>query len=254
MTPAPSAPFPDRRRRAVPTALVGKVVLAGVLGGLVAGMLLTGIQMIEVLPLALEAEAYEHAAATAREAHLVETSAAAEGAPEGVERALGAAIRNTLASIAFGLVLCTGFALRGGVDTREGALWGLGGFLAFSMTPALGLPPAIAAVPDDQLLVRALWWVFAAGSSAGGLALLAFRREGVAALGGAALLLLPHAVGAPVAPSLPGSAPLTLLHDFTAASVLANGIHWVLLGTVCAFLFGSNARTLMGPDQRPGAG
>ena len=78
-------------------------------------------------------------------------------APEdGLERIFFTVIANCLTGVAFGCCWWPAFALyRRDMDWRKGVLWGLGGFAAFALAPAVVLPPevpgaAAAAVPLRQ--------------------------------------------------------------------------------------------------------
>ena len=81
-------------------AVLRRIVLAAALAGMLAGILLTAIQQIEVIPILLEAEGYE-TAATAIDA----TAQRDEWQPEnGWQRTLSTAIAN--------VVMAVGSALR----------------------------------------------------------------------------------------------------------------------------------------------
>jgi len=226
------------------------ILLSAIVAGIVTGLALTGVQRVEVVPIILEAERYEAAGGAADQgrdhghdpgaaaAHDHEDAAGGTWAPEeGAERTVWTAIANVSIGIGYALLLCAAYAWRGRVDLREGVLWGIGGFAVFFVNPAFGLPPEIPGSLAADLDARQLWWFATVICTAAGLGLIAFRREWQAALGGAALCLAPHLLGAPQPDQAGGGAPLALAHEFVHATYLANAIFWVLLGVATAWCF-----------------
>jgi cobalt transporter subunit CbtA len=217
-----------------------RILWAALLAGIVAGCFVTLVQAAKVTPLILAAEIYETAAATG---HEHEHAAAAAWEPgEGLERTLFTLLANVLVGIGFGLLLSGAFALRQGlggqgVDARSGVLWGLGGFAAFALAPALGLPPELPGSLAGDLAARQAWWIATAAATAAGLALIAFAPRPAWKLAGGAALVLPHAIGAPTAPHLGGAAPPELAAAFAAASLVAAASFWIVLGGVGGWLF-----------------
>ena len=107
-------------------------------------------------------------------------------------------LANVLTGVGFGLLLAGCFILfDGGVDWRRGLLWGLGGFAAFAVAPALGLPPEPPGVPASEIAGRQLWWLGAAMATAIGLGLMVLARRWPIKALGIALLFVPHLIGAP---------------------------------------------------------
>jgi cobalt transporter subunit CbtA len=214
-----------------------RVLWAALLAGLAAGCLVTVVQALKVTPLILAAETFEAAAPAAEHGH-----AAAWEPTEGLERTAYTLLANVLVGIGFGLLLSGAFALRlafGGrpVDAGSGVLWGLGGFAAFALAPALGLPPELPGSLAGDLAARQAWWAATALATAGGLSLLAFSRRLPWRLAGIALVALPHAIGAPAAPHLGGTAPPELAAAFAAASLATAALFWIVLGGVGGWLF-----------------
>ena len=60
----------------------------------------------------------------------------------------------------------------------------MAGFAVFMLAPSLGLPPELPGMPAAELGPRQVWWLLTAAATAAGLALLAFRRTPVWAVGG----------------------------------------------------------------------
>jgi cobalt transporter subunit CbtA len=239
-----------------------RILFSGCLAGLLAGLVITALQMIQVVPIILEAETYEgggHGAGHSHEAghsHGAQHPSPAdtgtglwdrfvafqnsEGtwAPaDGLQRSLSTALANVLTGIAFALLLSAAFSLRGNVEWPQGLLWGLAGYLVFFVLPGLGLPPEIPGAKAAALVDRQAWWLLTVSCSALGLALLVLQKQWLWKGAGAIFLALPHLLGAPQ-PVVHGSAaPAALAESFIWASAIANGIFWLLLGTVTAWAF-----------------
>ena len=142
------------------------------LSGFIAGLAVTGFQLILVTPLILKAESYERqpSAFLAKRVpyllkvkhpggeHMVEGEA--EWTPaEGGERLFYTAGSNVVTGIAFALLLVGVYVMRRKpVDFNSGLLWGAAGFVVFSAAPALGLPPELPGMTGAILENRQLWW------------------------------------------------------------------------------------------------
>lgn len=225
-------------------ALFRTIVLVAGLVGLVAGLLLTGLQAFTTVPLILEAELYEaaghdHAAhehgAGAADAHDHEAAGHSHGegwAPEdGFERWLFTAIANVMTGIGFALLIGAASELKGGLRSwRQGVFWGLAGFAVFTLAPGLGLPPELPAMPAAELSDRQFWWVLTVVLTAAGIALLAFGRRLPLSLVGVALIVAPHVIGAPQPESHASPIPEALHQQFVIAAVATSLIFWLVIG------------------------
>lgn len=161
----------------------------------------------------------------------------------GIGRTLRTAASNVAAAIGFALLLVALFAWRGGATWRQGLLWGAAGFFVFFANPAIGLHPEVPGAAAAGLLDRQLWWLFAVGCSAAGVGLLLLAPRTAAKVGGAALLAVPHLVGAP-RPEVPGGlAPDELAVSFVVAAAATNAAFWLVLGVVSAVAFGRLSRS-----------
>ncbi len=213
-----------------------RFVLAALVAGAVAGLALTGAQSIRTLPLIHQAEVYETAAHAA-----LATDSAHEGADwqpaEGPERFAFTLLANLLAGVGFALLLVAGYGFFGPVDWRRGIIWGLGGFAAFTLAPALGLPPELPGSESAALAARQLWWIATAGGTAAGFMLVAFAPHWWWKALGVALVALPHLIGAPHPELVHMAAPAELAESFVTASIFANLVFWLVLGPVSAILF-----------------
>ncbi len=209
-----------------------RIVFAAAIAGLLAGVFISAVQAVRVIPLILEAETYETTAPA-----VPTTDESAGGASVDLSRTALTAVSNILAAIAFALLLIAGFVLRGGVDWRKGILWGLGGFAVFSLAPSLGLPPELPGTFAAMLKDRQGWWLLTVALTAGGLALVAFAPGwGWKALG-AALIALPHLIGAPQPAQHGGLASEAMMQQFVIATLVTSGLFWALLGGLSSYLF-----------------
>lgn len=146
-----------------------------------------------------------------------------------------------LTFVSFALVMVAGYALAGEfghrVSVKTGLLWGLAGFMAFQLAPAMGLEPELPGTLAAALSARQTWWALTALATAGGLGLIGYGRGVPAFLGGAILVSLPHVIGAPELGGFSGVAPPELASRFAAHSLGAGLIAWVALGGLLARLW-----------------
>jgi cobalt transporter subunit CbtA len=252
------------------------IVFSSVIAGFIVGLIVTVAQQFGTVPLILKAEVFEKAA----EAHQHEAPAAPQAATggqnlpnhdhashdhgdhdhgaeaweprDGFERNAYTAAANILTAIGFALLLAGFFAVRSGaagasVSWHEGLLWGLAGFAVFTIAPGLGLPPELPGVPAAPLLSRQIWWLAAVLATAGGLALIVFRRSVPAAIAGVILLTLPHLIGAPELANIETNVPSSLSHQFVTAVTVTSLVFWTLLGGLTSAVF---ARFDHGADFR----
>lgn len=212
-----------------------RLLTGGALAGLIAGLVLTGIQYAQVIPLIQEAERFEAVAGLSGDPREHAAHDEAAWAPEdGLERAAYTGVANIAMAVGFGWLLAAGMGFRQWVTPAEGVLWGLAGYGAFFVAPSLGLPPEIPGTEAADLMARQVWWLGTAVASVAGLGLLALGRGPWAKVLGLALLLAPHMIGAPHIGGYAGVAPEALRHRFIAATTLANGVFWILLGVATA--------------------
>lgn len=225
-----------------------RIVVAAALAGLPAGMLLTAIQQIQVVPLLLEAEMYEEAAVAALPSHSHgSTGREAQNGHEreyqawqpanGWERTLSAAVANVVLAIGLALLLGAVMCLRGKTDWRAGLLWGTAGYVVFFVAPSLGLPPELPGTEAARLADRQLWWLMTVVLTGTGLSFLAFARMWVVKMVGALLLGVPHLIGAPQPQIHGGAVPVELANAFLWATSIANAVFWLFLGALLGFFY-----------------
>jgi cobalt transporter subunit CbtA len=246
------------------------IVFSAVVGGLIAGGAVTVAQQFTTVPLILKAETYEHdeAGSDARSGAKPEAVAPAASAPdkaghdhaahrhdapqpaahqhdatawkpaEGLPRHAFTAAANVLTAIGFALLLAGIYALRGrAVNWRDGLLWGLSGFVIFTMAPGLGLPPELPGIPVAPLGPRQAWWIVTAIATACGLGLIFLQRSAWAAVLGLCLIAAPHLFGAPQLADVETDVPDALSHRFVIAVTVTSLLFWALLGSVTGMAY-----------------
>ncbi|MGH8419544.1 MAG: CbtA family protein [Pseudomonas sp.] len=225
--------------------------------GLLAALLLTLLQSFWVAPLILQAETYEKTPAAETHQHGEGAMAAhvhdeeAWEPEDGWQRVLSTTGGNLVVAVGFALMLAALYTLRTPGKTREGALWGLAGFAVFVLAPTLGLPPELPGTAAADLTQRQIWWVGTAASTAAGLALIVFAHNWLLKVLGAAILLVPHVLGAPQPEVHSALAPAALEAQFKVASLLTNAVFWVAMGLISAWLFRRHEAQSAQPGLNP---
>lgn len=252
------------------------ILSSGLVAGLAAGLLCALLQYLLVEPRILLAERYEsgelvhfqgvvdgasghdHSADGATVEAPANTAAAApaEGVHDhhhGGGAATGEGQRHALTVLfavltyaGYGLILAGGmaFAAQQGLqlDAAEAMLWGLAGFMAFQLLPALGLPPELPGTPGADLSARQVWWSATAVSGLLGLGLLAYGRGWLMRAIGLAILAVPHVMGAPQAEGFGGIVPPELAAGFAARTLGVGLVTWVALALAVHTLWRGEAR------------
>ena len=217
-----------------------RIVFSAVLAGVVAGVLLTGIQQLRVAPIIAEAETYE-TAGPAEEASVHADGGAHEhdgwSPADGFERTFWTGVANVGMAIGFALLLGAAFSLRENVSWRQGILWGLGGYAAFFALPALGLAPELPGTEAAALEDRQAWWFVTVTLSAIGVALIGLTRGWPWKAVAVVLIAVPHLMVAPHPETYHTLAPAELVRAFIVATAVANAVFWVVLGAGCAIAF-----------------
>lgn len=221
------------------------MLTGGTIAGAVAGLVAAALQFVFVIPLILEAELYETGAR-------VHFGAGAPQSPAGAPP-LGTDWARHFLTIGFDVVAYTAFglmltaliayaAMRGvRITARQGLVWGIAGFIAIQLAPAIGLPPELPGTINADINARQIWWALTVLSSAGGLGLLAFGRGLPVILAGATLLIAPQVIGAPKLDTYFGVVPPELSAEFAVRSLAVAAAGWSLLGFVAAWLWGRGA-------------
>lgn len=222
--------------------MLARVLLAVLLCGVAAGLVMGVIQHVRLTPLILEAEKFEtaephdHAAATgasAPAAHTHEHETAAWAPADGWERTRFTFMASVLAGTGFtALLACVALLLGSPLNRQNGWIWGICGFLAVSLAPSAGLSPELPGMPAGELVGRQLWWLGTVAATAAALWLLAFFSRPWKYIAITALLLLPHLIGAPQPAHHESTVPAVLASNFVASSLMANAVMWLVIGVL----------------------
>ena len=212
--------------------------VSAICAGIAAGLLASALQFSFVIPVLLEGELYE----TGARVHF-----GTDGSPQsdrGAPTLAGDWLRHSM-TVAFNIVTYTGyglllsamisFATFKGITTtaRQGLIWGLCGYIAVQLAPAISLPPELPGTIAAEVGQRQLWWISTILASAAGLGLIAFGHSYLP-LAGVVLMAIPHLLGAPHLDTFFGVAPPELAAEFATLSLGAAAAGWVLLGYAVA--------------------
>lgn len=232
--------------------MLNRLLMVAVVAGVLTGVLSTAVQLVWAVPLVHAAEVYEvsgdaggvhhHGGVHATDgghahAHVHEHGEGAWGPADGAERTLWTLVTNVSLATGVSLIVAGLFLLRGSGSAREGIVWGGMGFLAFSLAPALGLPPELPGAAAAALESRQMWWLFTAASTLLALVLLRRTRQWWVRLVAAGIAVAPHAVGAPHPVGSSSPIPQALQGEFIAASLLSMLVFWLALGAFTGAAF-----------------
>jgi cobalt transporter subunit CbtA len=243
--------------------MIQKMLTSALFAGSAAGLLAATLHFAFIQQNILLAEVYESAAAEAATAASAATThshdtvaaptteattepAAHDHATDDHGDAPAPFMRNALTAlfsgvvyIAYALMLVAGFGVASvygkTITARDGILWGIAGFAACQLAPAMGLAPELPGTLAADLASRQLWWAGTAAATATGLALLGYGRGPATFAAAIALIAAPHLIGAPELAALtghesPGLPPPELAAAFSAR-VLGVGLAvWATLG------------------------
>jgi cobalt transporter subunit CbtA len=245
--------------------MITRVLAAGLLAGLFAGLAVATLQTFTTTPLILEAEIYEKAAEKAAlappldrgsEARVILVDAAGHDHAahdgeeaweprDGLERTLYASSATIATSIGFALLLLAGMLLSGDAITERSAIaWAAAGFVVTGLAPGAGLSPEVPGMAAADLVSRQAWWFLTASLTA--LSIWLFLRSANPWLKALAVVLLfaPHIVGAPHLHDAEASkVPPDLAARFAAMSLAVQAALWIATGFAAAFFWQWMGRT-----------
>ena len=222
------------------TRIVTSALFAGGAAGLAAGIL----QWQFVQPVLLHSELYEQGLLT----HFGGTLNSTDVALDRLQP-----MRDAL-SIIFTMLLNTGYALilialmsirqQSGdeLTPHKGIIWGIAGYVAVHLAPALSLPPEVPGVAAADVELRQIWWVCTVAATSIGLWLIAFSRNITRIIPAIILILLPHLIGAPEANVFTGPAPTEIGALFASRALGVGLASWAVLGYFSARFFISETK------------
>ncbi|HEX9327226.1 MAG TPA: CbtA family protein [Reyranella sp.] len=238
--------------------MLTRVLSVGLLAGLLAGLLIAVLQQVTTTPLILLAETYEKQGEAASAAPPAPGAAAGHDhaahdhgwkPADGLPRFFYTAITTIATAVGVAFLLIAGMVFAGDtIDERRSLAWAIAGFVASGLAPAAGLAPELPGSAAGDLVGRQIWWIGTAVATA--LALWAFLRmeSPVARLGAFVLLLAPHVIGAPHPHALESKVPAEIAAQFTALSLVVQGLLWAFAGIAVGLLW---SRFAPRPASRP---
>ncbi|MEE9389159.1 MAG: CbtA family protein [Paracoccaceae bacterium] len=213
--------------------------------GLAAGLIAALLQFWLVIPLLLEGELYE----IGLRAHFAvghDTPVQSPAGPAGslkqdISRHAMTLGFNVISFTAFALIMVAGmaFAERFGhrITARTGIIWGVAGFTAMHLAPAIGLPPELPGTIAAEVEQRQIWFLATVAASTIGIALIALGKNPLLIPIGIAALAMPHIIGAPQLDTYFGIAPPELASLFVTRSLGVAAIAWAIMGSVAAYFW-----------------
>ena len=225
--------------------MLTRIITTALFAGFIAGVIAAILQFLLVQPLLLHAELFESGDLT----HFGATGA---GTPAQVAWAGFDPMRDLL-SLVFTALIYTGYGFllvaaiaftadRGNkVTPRTGIIWGVGGFVAAQLAPAMGLPPELPGAGAADVIARQVWWLGTLFATALGLWLIAFGEGSVAWIIGAAALAIPHIIGAPEPDLFVGPVPPEIAAHFAARALGVGLVAWAILGALCGYIWNEEA-------------
>lgn len=216
-----------------------RIGTSALFAGFSAGLIAAALQMAFVQPVLLHAELYEGGVLQ----HF-------GAAPVSAHQDLGGidVVRDGL-TVLFTAVIYTGYALlliaamavaedRGhALTVRGGIVWGIAGFVAVHLAPAISLPPEVPGVAAADVDARQIWWFATVAATALGLGLIAFGRSVVTIVLATAALLAPHIAGAPHPDAFVGPVPPELAALFAARALGIGMAAWAILGALAVWFW-----------------
>jgi cobalt transporter subunit CbtA len=244
--------------------MIQRMLAGGLIAGFAAGLLGALLHFAFVQELILLGEEYETGAmvhfagvSDAPDAashdhsddHGAEDAAHDQGADDGADFALSrnawTVLFTGLIYAGYGLLLVAGFALAEHFGRRvraeDGILWGIGGFVAVQLAPAMGLAPELPGTIAADLGARQVWWWGTFLATGTGLGLLAYGRNLVTWVVAGALLAAPHVIGAPELDEFFGTAPPEVSAAFSARVLGVGLVVWTVMGWLAGRIWARDA-------------
>lgn len=232
--------------------MLHRILWAALVAGLVAGLATSVLQHFTTTPMILEAELYENGEAPGMAhsrldggarlilAHAGEDHDEGDGwAPaDGLERTLYTSVVTIGTAFGFALILLSTMVLADArISARSGLMWGMAGFAAAGLAPALGLSPELPGSAAAVLEDRQIWWIATAVATAVGLWLVLRVSKPWTIAAGIVLMILPQVIGAPHPEGFVSEVPAELSGHFAAASLVVLAVVWSLSGTVAGYVW-----------------
>jgi cobalt transporter subunit CbtA len=193
--------------------MLGKIILSTIIAGLLAGLVLAILQYVRLEGLIVTAETFEHG-----------------GEP---------AIRNLLTRIAPPLLTGAGFAIlmlgvsmlsNIAITKQNGLVWGMCGFIAVSLAPAIGLPPQLPGMPEIDLHTRQIWWLATILVTAFAIYLWVKAKDFRWQIAAVMIAIAPQFFAPHHTANTESNLPASLVAEFVSSSLAANLAMWLAIG------------------------
>ena len=212
--------------------MITRVLAAGVVGGIVTGLVVAALQHVTTTPLILTAEVYE----AAQHVHQHAAEAAAP-VTDALRRTATTSVSTIAVSMGYALILLAAMLVSGDrITPRRAALWGACAFAATGLATGMGLAPQLPGAAETDLAGRQLWWAATAAATGAGLYALLRVDDHMAQLVGLVLLIAPH-LFTPTPATPESTVPAELAARFAAASLAVQAVSWILAGALAGMAF-----------------
>lgn len=222
--------------------MIGRYVLAALVAGMLAGLVLSSIQYFRLSPLIAAAEVFEKAEVAKPGEPCKETmpgmTMCGEGADAwepapGLGRIGSTTVSSIIAGAGFAAILAgLSLLLNIPITKTNGWVWGMMGFLTVHVATSAGLPPELPGMPVAELGTRQIWWLGTIIATSAAIYILTQRKETGAPFLAIVLAALPHIIGAPQAATIASTLPASLASTFAANAIAAAAVFWLVMGVL----------------------
>ena len=221
--------------------MFASAVFAGFGAGLIAALL----HITLMAPIILEAEKYESGAVVHYGEPIGNAADIAEAWAEGDESTLSRNFQSVLwmlgTYVGFAFVLVAGFGLAENsghkITAKNGIIWGVAGYAAFSLAPSIGLPPELPGAAAADLNIRQIWQISTMVATLAGIAAIGFGKNWLVWGAGIVAIALPHIIGAPGFDDYTGVTPPEMAAHFASVTLGLGVISWVVMGLIAGYFW-----------------
>ncbi|MBI37322.1 MAG: hypothetical protein CL568_07045 [Alphaproteobacteria bacterium] len=141
-------------------------------------------------------------------------------------------LANLILAVGFSFLIIAAFILSNvKVGVGNGVLWGLGGYLVFTIAPSLGISPELPGTFFGDLGYKQFSWISISILTALGLWFLVFRKSYILKMIGILIILIPQIALPDVTNhSTSASIPESLYGEFLINTLVSLFLFWVFLG------------------------
>lgn len=219
--------------------LFRSLMFSALITGALVGVAASALHLATTVPLILKAEVIEHDGTDHHpgDGDHQQEAASEDDYPGVPGRDVLTVVAMILAYVGFALLVNVTAEIVGGLrGWRSGLGWGFAGFVAFSLVPAIGLPPELPGTPTADLMSRQLWWLAAVTCSIVAMALVYFSGWKWRWPLAFAIIVVPFAIGAPQPETQVSSVPNNLHIQFVTLTLIVSFLSWQLLAGILGWL------------------